>query len=96
MQLIKSLTLLNAIPKIARVKILHCSITIMLFIITLTSSAQALIGGEFSYSLNGSIKTFNVITYSLYEPNLEGWLNYGDGGAGIIEMSSELINDNVY
>ncbi len=96
MQLIKSLTLLNAMSKNASIKIMHSSLGLLFCITSFTSSAQVLIGGEFSYSLNGSINTFNVITYSLYEPNLEGWLNYGDGGAGIIEMSSELINDTVY
>ncbi len=61
-----------------------------------TSRAQALIGGELTYSLDGAIVTFYVTTYSLNAPNSEAWLEYGDGGSSFPELTSVMINDSVY
>lgn len=59
-------------------------------------NGQRLIGGELTYSNSGEITTFYVTTYSLYLPNTNASLNYGDGGVSFLDFTSEMINDTVY
>lgn len=69
---------------------------LMVFFYINQTNGQRLIGGEFTYSNSDEIITFYVTTYSLYLPNTNASLNYGDGGISILDFTSEMINDTVY
>ncbi len=69
---------------------------LMVFFYINQTNGQRLIGGEFTYSNSDEIITFYVTTYSLYLPNINASLNYGDGGISFLDFTSEMINDTVY
>ncbi|MFI5172794.1 MAG: T9SS type A sorting domain-containing protein [Chitinophagales bacterium] len=59
--------------------------------------SQEIIGGEFSFEYLGSgLIEFNVITYSINEPDGYVFLSYGDGANSNIYLTSELLFDSVY
>lgn len=72
------------------------SIILLCGLFGVKTNAQALIGGELTYSIDGEIVTFYVTTYSVDAPNSEAWLEYGDGSSSFPELSSVMINDSVY
>ncbi|MEZ5013946.1 MAG: T9SS type A sorting domain-containing protein [Chitinophagales bacterium] len=57
---------------------------------------QQIIGGSMSAFRSGSFYTFYVTTYSVNEPNSSGYINYGDGGMGILDFTSTLFYDSIY
>ena len=58
--------------------------------------AQEIIGGSLRYTSDDYITTFYVTIYSLNEPSIYANLDYGDGGIGIVYLTSIMINDSVY
>lgn len=69
---------------------------LMVFFYINQTNGQRLIGGEFTYTNSGEIITFYVTTYSLYLPNSNAILEFGDGGSSVLDFTSEMINDSVY
>lgn len=59
-------------------------------------SAQEIIGGSLRYTYDDNIATYYITIYSLNEPSIYANLEYGDGGAGIVYLTSSMINDSVY
>jgi hypothetical protein len=59
-------------------------------------NAQEIIGGSLRYTYDNNIATYYITIYSLNEPSIYANLEYGDGGLGIVYLTSSMINDSVY